>query len=110
MTRTSTPITRPWPEAPPGRLISGQTVHLHCVRHDDLTSNRLVIISDAFSSKMQPARHRMIYALLRDEMAHENGIHALQLKTLTPDEEQRRKQKAEEQAPKDKATDAPISE
>lgn len=42
---------------------------------------------------MQPARHRMVYALLRDEMAAENGIHALQLRTLTPDEEDRQLEK-----------------
>lgn len=49
---------------------------------------------------MQPARHRMVYALLRDEMAQEGGIHALQLRTLTPEEEerQRKKKKAEEAA------------
>lgn len=45
---------------------------------------------------MQPARHRMVYALLRDEMAAEGGIHALQLRTLTPEEEER--QKSKEQA------------
>ena len=36
---------------------------------------------------MQPARHRMVYALLKEEMAKEGGIHALQLRTRTPDEE-----------------------
>ncbi|OAA62197.1 BolA domain protein [Cordyceps fumosorosea ARSEF 2679] len=56
------------------------------------THFRLVITSDAFKSKMQPARHRMIYALLRDEMAQEGGIHALQLRTLTPEEEARHQQ------------------
>lgn len=54
---------------------------------------RLVITSEAFKSKMQPARHRMVYALLRDEMAQEGGIHALQLRTLTPEEEERQKKK-----------------
>lgn len=44
---------------------------------------------------MQPARHRMVYALLRDEMYREGGIHALQLRTLTPEEEERQKAKAE---------------
>lgn len=44
---------------------------------------------------MQPARHRMVYALLRDEMAQEGGIHALQLRTLTPEEEVRQQQKKE---------------
>lgn len=50
---------------------------------------RVVITSNAFKSKMQPARHRMVYALLKDEMAQEGGIHALQLRTRTPDEEER---------------------
>ncbi|KAF2755076.1 bola-like protein [Pseudovirgaria hyperparasitica] len=55
------------------------------------THFRLVIISDAFKSKMQPARHRMIYSLLKDELAREGGIHALQLRTKTPEEEERTK-------------------
>jgi len=36
----------------------------------------------------------MIYSLLKDEMAQEGGIHALQLKTRTPEEEERQAQKA----------------
>lgn len=47
---------------------------------------------------MQPARHRMIYALLSDEMAREGGIHALQLRTLTPEEEARQQKKKEDDA------------
>lgn len=47
---------------------------------------------------MQPARHRMVYALLRDEMAQEGGIHALQLRTLTPEEEERQRKRKEEEA------------
>lgn len=62
------------------------------------THFRLVITSEAFATKMQPARHRMIYALLRDEMAQEGGIHALQLRTLTPEEELRQQQKKAEAA------------
>lgn len=42
---------------------------------------------------MQPARHRMVYALLKEELAKEGGIHALQLKTKTPAEEQREKER-----------------
>ncbi|KAF5027702.1 hypothetical protein F66182_186 [Fusarium sp. NRRL 66182] len=78
--------------------------HLHAhhkaMEHSSSTEThfRVVIISDAFNSKMQPARHRMVYALLRDEMAQENGIHALQLRTMTPEEEQRQKKKKEEDA------------
>ncbi|KAK4094493.1 hypothetical protein Purlil1_1098 [Purpureocillium lilacinum] len=72
-------------------------LHSHHKAMQGVTSKethfRLVITSTAFQSKMQPARHRMVYALLRDEMAQENGIHALQLRTLTPDEEARQKKK-----------------
>jgi stress-induced morphogen len=75
------------------------------------THFRLVITSDAFSSKMQPARHRMVYALLRDEMAQEGGIHALQLRTMTPAEEERqRKKKEQDAAAKAEAASTPISE
>jgi hypothetical protein len=31
----------------------------------------------------------MVYTLLKDEMAREGGIHALQLRTRTPEEEKR---------------------
>lgn len=55
------------------------------------THFRLVITSEQFKSKMQPARHRLVYSLLKDEMAQEDGIHALQLRTMTPEEEERRR-------------------
>jgi BolA protein len=58
------------------------------------TKSRAIIVSEAFrSSRMQLARHRMVYSLLKDEMAQEGGIHALQLTTRTPEEEERQKQK-----------------
>ncbi|MDI1490857.1 MAG: BolA domain UV induced protein Uvi31 [Ramalina farinacea] len=57
------------------------------------THFRLVITSDAFKSKMQPARHRMVYALLKEELQREGGVHALQLKTQTPEEEARKREK-----------------
>ena len=53
------------------------------------THFRLVITSEAFKSKMQPARHRMVYALLQEELKREGGIHALQLKTRTSEEAER---------------------
>lgn len=46
---------------------------------------------------MQPARHRMVYALFKEEMAREGGLHALQLKTKTPAEEQREKERKEKE-------------
>ncbi|KAH8816481.1 bola-like protein [Xylogone sp. PMI_703] len=59
------------------------------------THFRVVITSEAFKSKPHPARHRMVYALLKDEMSKEGGIHALQLKTRTPEEEQNQKEREE---------------
>lgn len=53
------------------------------------THFRLVIVSDAFQIKPQPARHRMIYTLLNEEMSQEGGIHALQLKTQTVHEREK---------------------
>ncbi|KAK5142923.1 hypothetical protein LTR04_002068, partial [Oleoguttula sp. CCFEE 6159] len=51
----------------------------------------VVITSDAFKGKMQPARHRIVYNLLKEELAAAGGIHALQLRTRTSEEEERSK-------------------
>ena len=62
----------------------------------DITDKHSVFItSEEFKSKMQPARHRMVYGLLKDEMAAEGGIHALQLRTRTPEEDEKAKAKEE---------------
>lgn len=60
------------------------------------THFRVLITSEAFKSKMQPARHRMVYALLKEEMERAGGIHALQLRTRTPEEEERQNAKEKE--------------
>lgn len=62
------------------------------------THFRVVITSEAFAHKMQPARHRMVYALLKEEMAREGGIHALQLRTRTPEEERRQAEREAEES------------
>ncbi|KAI9891743.1 MAG: hypothetical protein M1814_002493 [Vezdaea aestivalis] len=56
------------------------------------THFRIVVTSDAFRGKLQAMRHRMIYGLLKDEMARDGGIHAIQMKTQTPEEEARTKE------------------
>ena len=38
---------------------------------------------------MRVARHKMVYALLKEELETPGGIHALQLKTQTPEEEEK---------------------
>jgi acid stress-induced BolA-like protein IbaG/YrbA len=43
-----------------------------------------VIVSPAFEGKRLIARHQLVYAALGDRMRQE--IHALSMKTLTPDE------------------------
>lgn len=54
-----------------------------------------LVVSDAFSGKLPLARHRLVYATLGDRMGGE--IHALALRTLTP-EEHAREQHAREQS------------
>ncbi|MEO1281675.1 MAG: BolA family protein [Pseudomonadota bacterium] len=45
---------------------------------------RLLIVSKAFEGKSRLERHRMVNAMLSAEL--EAGVHALAMKTLTPDE------------------------
>ncbi|BAP71368.1 uncharacterized bolA-like protein YAL044W-A [Kluyveromyces marxianus] len=45
---------------------------------------RLEIVSGLFQGKPLPARHRMVYKTLQDEL--NDGVHALQLITRTPEE------------------------
>ena len=42
------------------------------------------VVSPAFAGKLPLARHRMVYATLGEQMG--NAIHALSLRTLTPEE------------------------
>lgn len=46
-----------------------------------------VIVSDAFAGKRLIQRHQLVYAALGDRMREE--IHALSMKTLTPEEFQK---------------------
>ncbi|KAI9376472.1 bola domain protein [Aspergillus egyptiacus] len=83
----------------PSTLIIRNDSHLHA-HHAPMrgstsreTHFHVTITSPSFQSKPQPARHRMVYALLKEEMSREGGIHALQLRTKTPQEEQREKER-----------------
>ncbi|KAF1933892.1 bola-like protein [Didymella exigua CBS 183.55] len=71
--------------------------HAHHKAMEGVTSRethfRLVITSTAFKGKPQLARHRMVNSLMKDEIAQEGGIHALQLTTRTPEEDEARRQK-----------------
>ena len=54
------------------------------VRGDDGVHFEATVVAEAFRGKLPLARHRMVYATLGDRMGGE--IHALALKTVTPDE------------------------
>ncbi len=61
--------------------------HLH-VGHEGARGGgghlRAVIVSDRFAGQSAVERQRMVYGVLADEMKAE--IHALSMRTLTPDE------------------------
>ncbi|GAB4224107.1 MAG: BolA family transcriptional regulator [Kiloniellaceae bacterium] len=48
------------------------------------THFRVEIVSDAFAGQNRVARQRRVYEILAEELAA--GVHALQLKTQTPEE------------------------
>jgi acid stress-induced BolA-like protein IbaG/YrbA len=54
------------------------------VQGDDGVHFEATVISAAFRGKLPLARHRLVYATLGDLMGGE--IHALALRTLTPEE------------------------
>jgi acid stress-induced BolA-like protein IbaG/YrbA len=56
------------------------------VRGDDGVHFEATVVSPDFAGKLPLARHRMVYATLGERMGGE--IHALSLRTLTPDEAQ----------------------
>ncbi len=57
------------------------------VRGDDGVHFEATVVCEAFAGKLPLARHRMVYATLGERMGGE--IHALALRTLTPDEAHR---------------------
>ena len=54
------------------------------VRGDDGVHFEATVVCAAFAGKLPLARHRMVYATLGELMG--GAIHALALKTVTPDE------------------------
>lgn len=51
---------------------------------DDGQHFEAIVVSEDFVGKRLLQRHQLVYATLGEKMGHE--IHALRLKTLTPDE------------------------
>ncbi len=71
----------------PEMIRSYITAGLKC-EHIEVTGDgahfEAVIVSDAFVGKRPIARHQIVYAALGDRMKEE--IHALSMRTLTPEE------------------------
>ena len=58
--------------------------HLNHKQHDGGFHLEAIIVSDSFIDKTLIDRHKIIYAALGELLKHE--IHALSMKTLTPEE------------------------
>ena len=58
--------------------------HLNHQQHDGGFHLEAIIVSDNFKNKSLIDRHKIVYDLLGDLLKHE--IHALSMKTLTPEE------------------------
>lgn len=57
-------------------------------REGGQTHFRVEVVSAAFAGQSRVARQRRVYDILAEELA--GGVHALQLTTLTPEEDARR--------------------
>ena len=73
----------------PSRLAVADDSHKHAghsgCREGGETHFRVEIVSDQFAGLTRVARQRLVYDALQEELAER--VHALQLKTLTPDED-----------------------
>ncbi|HEY0664719.1 MAG TPA: BolA/IbaG family iron-sulfur metabolism protein [Gallionella sp.] len=77
------------PESIQHNIAQGLTTEHLEVIGDDGTHFEAVIVSDAFAGKSRVQRHQMVYQTLGDRMREE--IHALSMKTYTPQEWQSQK-------------------
>ena len=60
--------------------------HNALARSSGETHFTVIIAADMFSEQSRIKRHQMIYAALKEEMAHKNGIHALVIQAFSPEE------------------------
>lgn len=77
------------PESIQHNIAQGMTTEYLLVEGDDGTHFQAVIVSDAFEGKSRVQRHQLVYQTLGDRMREE--IHALSMKTFTPQEWQSQK-------------------
>ncbi len=77
------------PQSIQQNIAQGITTEHLVVEGDDGTHFNAVIVSEAFDGKSRVQRHQIVYKALGDRMREE--IHALSMKTLTPQEWQEQK-------------------
>jgi acid stress-induced BolA-like protein IbaG/YrbA len=87
-------VAEPAPDSEEARSVNAQTIRELIerglpganadVQGDDGVHFEATVVAEAFRGKLPLARHRMVYATLGDRMGGE--IHALALRTLTPEE------------------------
>lgn len=70
----------------PARMQLVNESHMHSGPGAETHFN-LIIVADAFAGKNPVQRHRAVYAALGEEL--KQGLHALTMKTLTPEEWER---------------------
>ena len=58
--------------------------HMHSLPEGAQSHFKVTVVSEAFEGKLLVARHRQVNALLKDLFAE--GLHALALHTMTPQE------------------------
>jgi BolA protein len=68
----------------PSHLELVDETQMHNVPPDSESHWKVVLVSEVFEGKSLVQRHQAVYALLGEEMR--NGIHALAMKTLTPEQ------------------------
>lgn len=72
------------PESIQHNIAQGMATEYLKVAGDDGTHFEAVIVSEAFAGKSRVQRHQLVYQTLGDRMREE--IHALSMKTYTPQE------------------------
>ncbi|WP_457665989.1 BolA family protein [Thiolapillus sp.] len=68
----------------PAHLEVINETHMHNVPEDNESHYKVIAVSGQFEGKSLLQRHRLVNTALAEELS--NGIHALALHTLTPDE------------------------
>ena len=68
-------------------ITQGMATEYLSVAGDDGTHFEAVVVSNAFAGKSRVQRHQLVYQTLGERMRE--GIHALSIKTYTPEEWQK---------------------